>query len=669
MRRKIIVLSVGVVVCLGTAVKAAVYGGGSGTEEDPYQIWTAAQMNEIGLHQEDWIKDFILMADINMGAYTGTSYNIIGTNQYTAPFLGTFDGNGHSIFNFTYQSTEYMECVGIFGAINSGGVHDLKVVNPLIDVPSAYNVGAITGFLNLNVTIRDCCVSGGFVTGRNDVGGMVGELSHGIVLYSYNTATVEGNDNVGGIIGYAYGGYVVDSYSNGDILGFSYCGGAIGYLNRYASIVKCYSTGVVSAYSYEGGLVGASIGKSNRCFWDVTTSNQSSSEEGTGLTTEEMKQIDTYAGWGCSGVWVLDEGVDYPRLIWEDTEGEPLPTPGYGGGSGTEEDPYLIYNSEHFNDIGKYECDPTGHFKLMADIVLDPMVEDNFYPIGDYDHFRGIFDGSYHKIVHPRYSQDDPDKFMFSVFSTINGLTGDGIVKNLGIEDPEITSAGIGVGGLVGCLRKGTIKNCYVKGGSVSGLNGVGGLAGVMELSEENLIANSYAITTVNGNLYVGGLVGYSSDGELNRSFSAGGVTGGIAGGLLGYIYIYGDVTVTDSFWDTTTSGQDTSAGGIGLPTEDMQQMATFINYGWDFVDEDVNGTNDIWRMCVDGIDYPHLSYEYSIHGDFACPDGLDLIDFSFLSGDWQIQGLEPYEQPDLTGDGVINIDDVMIFVEHWLEE
>jgi len=28
-----------------------VYGGGSGTDTDPYQIWTAEQMNEIGINQ------------------------------------------------------------------------------------------------------------------------------------------------------------------------------------------------------------------------------------------------------------------------------------------------------------------------------------------------------------------------------------------------------------------------------------------------------------------------------------------------------------------------------------------------------------------------------------------------------------------------------------------
>ena len=56
----------------------AKYGGGSGTAEDPYQIWTPQQMNLIGINTEDMGKQFKLMADIDMSAYTGMQYNVIG---------------------------------------------------------------------------------------------------------------------------------------------------------------------------------------------------------------------------------------------------------------------------------------------------------------------------------------------------------------------------------------------------------------------------------------------------------------------------------------------------------------------------------------------------------------------------------------------------------------
>jgi hypothetical protein len=41
-----------------------------------------------------------------------------------------------------------------------------------------------------------------------------------------------------------------------------------------------------------------------------------------------------------------------------------------------------------------------------------------------------------------------------------------------------------------------------------------------------------------------------------------------------------------------------------------MKTLSTFTSAGWDFVGETANGTNDYWRMCVDGVDYPRLAWE-----------------------------------------------------------
>ena len=48
------------------AAAQAKYGGGEGTAQEPYLIYTAEQMNTIGLHREDWDKHFKLMADIDL---------------------------------------------------------------------------------------------------------------------------------------------------------------------------------------------------------------------------------------------------------------------------------------------------------------------------------------------------------------------------------------------------------------------------------------------------------------------------------------------------------------------------------------------------------------------------------------------------------------------------
>jgi len=77
----------------------AKYGGGTGTPEAPYLIYTPEQMNAIGADPNDWDKHFKLMAGIELSAYTGESFNIIGNS--TTKFTGVFDGDGHTISNFT----------------------------------------------------------------------------------------------------------------------------------------------------------------------------------------------------------------------------------------------------------------------------------------------------------------------------------------------------------------------------------------------------------------------------------------------------------------------------------------------------------------------------------------------------------------------------------------
>ena len=50
-------------------------------------------------------------------------------------------------------------------------------------------------------------------------------------------------------------------------------------------------------------------------------------------------------------------------------------------------------------------------------------------------------------------------------------------------------------------------------------------------------------------------------------------------------------------------------AGGVGLGTAQMQTAGTFLDAGWDFVDEMENGTDNIWWI-LEGQDYPRLWWE-----------------------------------------------------------
>lgn len=67
--------------CLLSPLVGAQYGGGTGGPDDPYLIYTAEQMNAIGADWKDWDKHFKLMADIDLSAYAGTDFKIIGTDR------------------------------------------------------------------------------------------------------------------------------------------------------------------------------------------------------------------------------------------------------------------------------------------------------------------------------------------------------------------------------------------------------------------------------------------------------------------------------------------------------------------------------------------------------------------------------------------------------------
>jgi len=155
-----------------------------------------------------------------------------------------------------------------------------------------------------------------------------------------------------------------------------------------------------------------------------------------------------------------------------------------------------------------------------------------------------------------------------------------------------VTATGSYVGGFGGdtdnsCLF--TISQCYATG-DVSGDNEVGGFSGSFYGTMSNCFATG-DVTELTG--YAGGLIGYiGACCVIDNCYSTGAVssTGGNTGGLIGY----GTGTTTDSFWDTDTSGQDTSTGGTGKTTTEMQTPETFTDVEWDFVyiwdiDSDIN--------------------------------------------------------------------------------
>ncbi len=434
----------------------------------------------------------------------------------------------------------------------------------------------------------------------------------------------------------------------------------------------------------------------------------------------------------------------------------------YYSGSGTPNDPYLIYTAEEMNQIGLNFTDWDKNFKLMADINLAAYTGTQFSRIGTDDRhaFSGVFNGNGHKIYNFTYTA--PDSSYVGIFGhisdtarvekvalvnvNVNGseYVGGLVGYNEGtISDSSVAGAVSGfsfVGGLAGYNFSGTISNCSstgviicgdssaylgglvgysngvisnchskgtVAGGNTSnclggllGLNDgiisnsfsttdvssgssarwLGGLAGynnntvsacwaggnvsggslrhavgglVGEIGQPGFVSNCYATGEISADHDVGGLVGMNNKGTITNCHSSGKVTGiEYAGGLLGWNNLG---TISDSFWDTNSSTQSSSAGGIGKTTEQMKMFATFADAGWDF--------NDIWSIR-EGISYPRFIWQILL-GDIVCPGGVDIYDLTELCDEWLLEKI-PADLAPPGGDGIVNFADFAVFADQW---
>jgi hypothetical protein len=240
----------------------AKYSGGDGEPDTPYLIADANDMNDIGLHTEDWASHFVMVNDVNLADYTGTQFNIIGTSA--DPFTGVFDGNDYTISNFTYVSN--VGYVGIFGYIHDANaiVRDLILTDINITTSGAYT-GALIGSLN-NGTILNCSVQGGCITitAYGTVGGLIGNSHHGIISNCHATCDVLGAEiQAGGLVGMNYYSTIINSYAMGNIIGGYQVGGLVGINMEDCTVSNCYATGNVEGIENVGGLIGSNRSDSN----------------------------------------------------------------------------------------------------------------------------------------------------------------------------------------------------------------------------------------------------------------------------------------------------------------------------------------------------------------------------------------------------------------------
>ena len=264
---------------------------------------------------------------INTEWTTGRGWTPIGFGNATT-FDSLFDGNGYTLSGLQIDSSG--NGVALFSAVGATGqINNIGLLG--VDVSGRSNVGSLVGE-NYGSIINSYAT--GEVSGSaNNVGGLVGLNGYtGSVLSSFATAEVSGSEAVGGLVGW-HTGRITNSYASGTVslTGTSdlALGGLVGQVGANdGAIINSYAIsrvmpGVDNAREV-GGLVGITTGTVIASYWNTQTSEQSSSAGGDGAiprTTVQLQSptapgatpMDSYYGWD-SKIWDFGDNNHYPAL-------------------------------------------------------------------------------------------------------------------------------------------------------------------------------------------------------------------------------------------------------------------------------------------------------------------------------------------------------------------
>lgn len=246
---------------------------GGGTETSPFRISTPEDMaylirscGGIGMTRNYYGgKYFLLTQSIDMSAKRFTPIGSGGGS-----FEGKFDGNFHTITG-VYIDSPTADNIGIFAAVyGSGEIKNLGRDTAVSGyVRGRNNVGGIAGELSDSAVIENCTFSG-IVEGVNYVGGIAGFAGSGTAVKKcFNSAAVSANFNVGGVAG-LNSGRISESANCGNITAAGTIGGVVGYAEGSGNdgiVSSCFNSGTIcligtpdNTTAYGGGIAGFSEG-------------------------------------------------------------------------------------------------------------------------------------------------------------------------------------------------------------------------------------------------------------------------------------------------------------------------------------------------------------------------------------------------------------------------
>ncbi|OQB14907.1 MAG: Immunoglobulin A1 protease precursor [Firmicutes bacterium ADurb.Bin193] len=582
------------------------------SSETEFEISTPDQLAGLAQLVNDGTDNFYgkfitLTADIDLSDYGenwsyGKGWMPIG--MLGIPFRGFFEGNNHTISGL-YISDNNLDLAGLFGYINCGTVKNLRLIDVNVDANSL--VGGVAGRVSgADNELSNCYVTG-TVNGYESVGGIVGYVTSesSSIINCYTAVNVRGSSYIGGVSGAVTGGNIIVCYATGSVIGSAdYVGGITGWLNYGnigASVVGCVAINlsIKGTSSTTGRIVGINNNDCslyyNRAFdgMEIMVNDQlkfpldegDHNVDGVGISADDI---------------LKDINFTLPiNHIFEEVT-DPFHINPY-----ENDDIYYISTAAQLAYLAYKVNEGSGdyndkQYKLTSNIDLSAYGKGwndgrGWIPIGKLDYyFRGKLDGNNHIITGLYINDELLDNV--GVFGDVYG----GTIKNLGLDEVDITG-NHNVGGVAGVINnRGSVMNCYAIG-TVKGFFNVGGVIGCVG---SGTLANCYfvgAVSLVRGgsigstNTAVGGVTG-AALGSVENCYAIGTVSGrGSVGGVAGEV-LYQDGRLTNCYSICDVYGSGTGIGGVaGVVNGGSVESCVALN-------QNVKGSDFIGRItgCAD---------------------------------------------------------------------
>ncbi len=440
---------------------------GTGTQADPFIIDTAERFAKMASMP---IKDayYLVTEDIRLNNasssewYKGSGLNVWGEDfpAFNANVSGynSDDRKNITVYGLYNPSVGAKEYGGLFPTVTSGA----SIKNITID--NAYFAGTQATKNKSGSTIG--AVVGGIVSGSSNI------IVSGCMVES--GVIINNSDIAGGIIGSAAGaGVVSDCASKIKFKGkIALSGGLVAQADGVCNIMTSYSVGNYA--------VGKGCGVT-----DVYSNiSQKKSPFATDLdvkllTAAQMKGADAennMSGFAFGDIWALTDS--YPIICgvtppFDGTPGEVwtgLTAQNYAGGSGTEDDPYLIATAEQlYKLVTSANTETKGkHYKLINDIKLNDVYSESweektglnywFTSKGGNNSFAGHFDGDYHIVSGLFYESSTETNFYAGLFPLLDQGA---LIENTGMTDCYIEVSTVLTSTFAGCFVGNTTNYGY----------------------------------------------------------------------------------------------------------------------------------------------------------------------------------------------------------------